>query len=176
MKQDLELKLQAWLDGELPSAEAQEMRLLAATDPEARRLMAELQGIKAALLQHEQAVAMPETREFYWSKIQQQIQRQDRLHPPILVPWSRHWRSWLAPLAAACALAAALILAVRPSPRAVALNQVSITADGYEARSFRDQSSGMNFVFLQETPKAAAGQPQPARTREDGSSFTIDIE
>jgi anti-sigma factor RsiW len=51
MKHDLELKLQAWLDGELPAAEAEQMRRRAATDLEAARLTAELQNIKAAFLQ-----------------------------------------------------------------------------------------------------------------------------
>ena len=40
MKQDLELKLQALLDAELPPSEAEEMRLLAARDQEAARLLA----------------------------------------------------------------------------------------------------------------------------------------
>ena len=76
MKHDLELKLQAWLDGELPAAEAEEMRRLAAADTEAAGLLAELQNTKAALLQNEPTVTVPETRAFYWSKIERQIQRQ----------------------------------------------------------------------------------------------------
>lgn len=178
MKQELELKLQAWLDGELPPAEADQMRLLAASDPDARRLVAELQGIHAALRQHEQPAPVPETREFYWSKIQQQIERAEQLRPVNPASWTRRWRLWLAPLAGASALAAVLLVTLHPSPSPVALNQVSVTAAGYQARTFHDQTTGMNFVFLQETSKPAAstGQAQPTRTREDGSSFMIDIE
>jgi hypothetical protein len=171
MKQDLELKLQAWLDGELTPAESEQMRLLVATDPAARQMVAELQEVKAALLQPEEPATLPETREFYWGKIQRQIEREQAPPAPGAVPWSRRWRYWLAPLAGASLLAAVLILANRPSPLGGGLNQVSVTADGYEARTFRDQSSGLNFVFLQETGKTA-----PARTRQDGSRFMIDIE
>ena len=62
MKHDLELKLQAWLDGELPAAEAEEMRRLAAADPQAAGLLAELRNTKAALLQNEPSVIVPEPR------------------------------------------------------------------------------------------------------------------
>jgi anti-sigma factor RsiW len=71
MKRGLELKLQAWVDGELTAAEAEEMRRLADADPDAARLAAELQSIKTAFAGDSQPVTMPETREFYWSKIEQ---------------------------------------------------------------------------------------------------------
>jgi len=174
-----ELKLQAWLDGELSPAEERALRLLADSDPEAKRLVEELQGVKAALLQNEQPVAVPETREFYWSKIQRQIERGERVGAAVPAPWPGRLRRWLAPLLGATALAAALVMAVHQSPLPEALNLVSITAEGYQARTFRDQSSGMNFVFLEDTrktPEAAGAQGQPARMREDGSSFMVEFE
>jgi anti-sigma factor RsiW len=177
MKQDLELKLQAWLDGELPPAEAEAMRRFAESDPEARSLAAGLQGIRAALLQHERPLAVPETREFYWSKIQREIQRAERIRPT--QPRVRRWRLWLAPLAGASALAAVLLVTLHPSPSPEAFNQVSVTAAGYQARTFHDKATGMNFVFLQDTAQqdtSASGPVQPARTRVDGSSFMIDME
>lgn len=179
MKQELELKLQAWLDGELPAAEAAKMRRLAESDPEAERLVAGWRELNAVLARHEPTVALPETREFYWSKIQQQIRRQERERQSSLTGWSWRWRRWLAPLAGASALVAALLLTVRQPARPVALNQVSVTAAGFQARAFRDQSSGMNFVYLQETPKTGTPVAAPGRegrAREDGSSFMIDTE
>jgi hypothetical protein len=139
----------------------------------------ELRGVKAALLQNEQAAAVPETREFYWSKIQRQIEREGRVRAAESAPWPGRLRRWLAPLVGATALAAVLVVAVHQSPRPESLNLVSVTAEGYQARTFRDQSSGMNFVFLEDTRKAAGatgGQAQPARIREDGSSFVMDYE
>jgi anti-sigma factor RsiW len=170
MKHDLELKLQAWLDGELPPAEAEEIRRRAASDPEAARLLAELQNIKAAFLHNEPTVAVPETRQFYWSKIERQIQRQAAARPAPGLSWAERLRRWLAPLAGAAALATVLLLALNQSAPPV-LNQVSDMAEGFKTRTFRDDSAGINFVVFHETE-----QPSAARIRDDGSSFVVEYE
>jgi anti-sigma factor RsiW len=68
MNHNLELKLQAWLDGELSAPEARRIGQEIAGDMEASRLTAELQAIKSTLAGNEVALTVPETREFYWSK------------------------------------------------------------------------------------------------------------
>jgi anti-sigma factor RsiW len=177
MKDDLELKLQAWLDAELPAAEAEQMRRLAATDPEAAILLAELRNTKAALLNNEPTAAVPETRQFYWSKIERQIRREAGVRPAPGLSLAERFRRWLAPLAGVAALAAALLLALNQSAPQV-LNQVSGLAGGFKARTFRDSSAGINFVVFQGSPQLAAAlaAPPPARTRNDGSSFMIELE
>jgi anti-sigma factor RsiW len=177
MKPDLELKLQALLDAELPPAEAEQVRRLAAADPEAARLLAELQNIKAALCQNEPFVAVPETRAFYWSKIQRQIQSEAGRSPSPAPSWSERFRRWLVPLAGMAAGVAVLLLLLHQSAPQVALNEVSPAA-GAKARAFRDNSAGINFVVVQETspPPATFADPPPARTRNDGSSFMIELE
>lgn len=85
MKQDLELKLQAYLDGELPPGEAKVVANMVAQDADARALLAELTNTRSALAGFESEIKLPETREFYWSKIARDIQRQDlsvSKHPP----------------------------------------------------------------------------------------------
>src|SRR6266513_3336151 len=82
MKQELQLKLQAYLDGELPDGEAREAAGLLAQDAEARALLAELKKTRAALAGFETDIKLPESREFYWSKIEREIQRQS----PIIEP------------------------------------------------------------------------------------------
>ena len=76
MKQELQLKLQAYLDGELPDGEARPVAGLLAQDAEARALLAELKNTRAALAGFEADIKLPESREFYWSKIEREIQRQ----------------------------------------------------------------------------------------------------
>jgi hypothetical protein len=51
-------------------------------------------------------------------------------------------------------------------------------AGGFKARTFRDNSAGINFVVFQGGPQLAAAlaAPPPARTRNDGSSFMIELE
>lgn len=77
MKSELQLKLQAHLDGELPDDEAREAAALLARDAEAAALFAELQNTRGALTGSESEIKLPESREFYWSKIQREIERQE---------------------------------------------------------------------------------------------------
>ena len=60
MKHDLELSLQAWLDGELPEKEAQQMGAWIARDAEAGALLAELRAIKEFLPAHEMPRTVPD--------------------------------------------------------------------------------------------------------------------
>jgi anti-sigma factor RsiW len=73
MKQDLQFKLQAYLDGELSSSEAKAVAAWVAQEVDTRALLAELANTRNALAGFE-----PETREFYWSKIARDIQRQEK--------------------------------------------------------------------------------------------------
>ena len=152
------------------------MRHLAAADPEAAGLLAELQSIKAALLRNEPTVAVPETREFYWSKIERQIQREAARPFPARGPGrsgsGAGWPRWLG----AAALAAVLLLALNQSTPRNALNQVSDTADGFSARTFRDQSVRHQLCrFPGNRANAERRRPAPRRTRNDGSSFMIEV-
>ncbi|MGA2557399.1 MAG: hypothetical protein ABSG04_14130, partial [Verrucomicrobiota bacterium] len=142
------------------------------------RLLAELQNIKAALRQNEPVAAVPETRPFYWSKIERQIQHEAARRPSPALSWAGLFRRWLVPLAGAATVAAGLLLWLRPSAPQVAFNEVSPSSAGIEARTFRDNSAGINFVVVQETspPSGTFLDTPPARTRDEGSSFMVELE
>ena len=70
MNSELEIKLQAFLDGELPESQAREVRNLIQESSDARALLEELTWTKAVLEEGEANVTLPESREFYWSKIE----------------------------------------------------------------------------------------------------------
>jgi anti-sigma factor RsiW len=176
MNENLELKLQALADGELPPHEAARIRALVNGDGEAARLLAELQAVKSALHANEVAQPVPETREFYWSKIARQIEHKERSHSARPFPWGWRLRRWLAALGAATALAVVLVVAVHLSVPQAAFNQVSVTADGFEARTFRDQRSGLVGVFLHDTKTSADASTPPAHVRDEGSSFNVEVE
>jgi len=176
MNENLELKLQAMLDGQLPPAEARRVRQLAENDPAAGDLLAELRSIKNLIKDNEPKASVPESREFYWSKIARQIQNQQPSRPTRNHPWFLRWRNLIAAASGVGAFAVLLLFALRPPASQVAYNQVPVTADGYEARAFRDQTSGRTFVFLHDTKTPADALPQTARFREDGSSFQIEFE
>jgi anti-sigma factor RsiW len=169
MKPEMELKLQALLDGELPPAEAAVVRRQAAADPEAASLLAALENVKTAIRESEPGITVPETREFYWSKIARQIQREESGRPAPVLAWPARLQRWLAPLAGAVAVAAVLLLALNQAAPPV-LNQVSDMTQGLQTRSFHDNLSGINSVVLRETPQPSA------RTRSDGSSFVTEME
>ena len=76
------MRLQAYLDGELPDSEAREAASLLAQDAEARALLAELKNTSAAMAGFELDIKLPESREFYWSKIEREIERQSPMIEP----------------------------------------------------------------------------------------------
>ena len=75
---ETELKLQAYLDGELSSGEAKAVEDLSTHDADARALFEELKLTKSVLAENELEVRLPESRGFYWSKIQRQIEREEK--------------------------------------------------------------------------------------------------
>src|SRR5437867_7321096 len=99
MKLESELKLQAYLDGELSGRQARKVAAWLATDPQAQLLLAELKMAKTALAGAEPEMALPENREFYWSKIQREIQRTEEAQPRPVPRFLAAWRRLLAPTA-----------------------------------------------------------------------------
>src|SRR5688572_33144271 len=117
MKRDLALKYQAFVDGELSEEEARAITQALESDPEAQALVGELRATKAAFAGNEPELVVPESREFYWNKIQQGI---ERLEPEgCCAPaggWAAMmaaWRRFLAPLAGVAVIAFLAIAAVK---------------------------------------------------------------
>ena len=75
---ETELKLQAYLDGELSPGEAKAVEDLTNRDADAWALFEELKLTKSLLAENELEVRLPESRGFYWSKIQRQIEREEK--------------------------------------------------------------------------------------------------
>lgn len=109
MEYNQQLKLQAYLDGELPEAEAREVANWLARDREAVALLTELRNTRQALAGFEAGWRVPESEDFYWSKIRREMERLDSaaasVCPPI--PWYKRLRGVLIPAAAAAVLAIA---------------------------------------------------------------------
>lgn len=82
MKQDTQLKLQAYLDGELPPGEARSVADLIANNPEARELLTELTNTRTAMAAHEVDRKVPVAHDFYWSGIRRAIERPEQAAQP----------------------------------------------------------------------------------------------
>ena len=152
MKQELQLKLQAHLDGELPAGEAQALTDLIAHNSEARDLLTELTHTRAAIAGHEADLKVPATREFYWSQIQREIERQEntsaarlRKSPGLAVWWHR-----FLPVSGLVAVLLALALAGYQfhSPDNSRLENTQTTFSDAGAFTYRDYASGTTLVWL----------------------------
>ena len=115
MNTESQLRLQAYLDGELSERDGRQIAGLLEDDREAQALLGELKQTRATLKGNEPEIKLPESREFYWSKVQRDILRAEQAGEPAsaspVMPW---WRKYWAPLCAASAVAALMVLTLNP--------------------------------------------------------------
>jgi len=153
MDHDAQLKLQAWLDGELPEAEAREVADWLARDHEAAALAEELRNTRDVLAGFESDVRLPESREFFWSKIEREIVRQEASAPSAPAPkvsWVALFRRFLVPASAVAFVAIVGLLLVRPagpSGRPMSAETETTLADA-GAFTYRDFAAGTTLVWL----------------------------
>jgi anti-sigma factor RsiW len=146
MNKDLQLKLQAYLDGELPSGEAQAVRDLLAADGAARDLLVELTNTRDVVVAHEAAIKLPESREFYWSKIQREISREAK---PVAVVPKFSFAAWLhralVPAGATAAVAIAIMLSL---PQANGVGDATSTSSDTATFTYHNYATGTTLVWL----------------------------
>jgi anti-sigma factor RsiW len=150
-----QLKLQAYLDGELSDAEARSVADSLANDKEAAALLAELRQTHEAVAGFENEIRLPESREFFWSKIERQIERSSPVVEPVRdvpIPLIARLRRLLVPMAGVALLVIAGLL-VFPTPPRDDLNPRSdqpmetALADA-GSMIYKDDSAKATFVFL----------------------------
>jgi anti-sigma factor RsiW len=143
-----ELKLQAFFDGELPEAEAREVAAWIARDRDAADLQKELRNTRQALAGFEQGINVPESREFYWSKIAREIERTERLEPVKTRVSALVWlRRLLLPVVGLAMVVAAVVFLWQPSP-VEAEPEFESTTDDCGAMTYRDEDAGMTVVWF----------------------------
>ena len=150
MDYQAQLKLQAFLDGELSPSEAAETAQWLERDAEAAALAAELRQTRGALQGFETGIRLPETREFFWSKIERDIERAEAAPPePSRVPFFIRLRQFLMP-AAAVALVTIAGLFVARQEGASLLPGADIETSLADAGAFtyRDYNAGTTLVWL----------------------------
>ena len=160
MKHEQELKLQALLDGELTGRESEEISALLEQDAEAAALFGELRNTRSALLGNELEIKLPESREFYWSKIEREIMR---LEQPAAAPNPSWWTSFRRRYVAAVSgvgVAAALMLAAIVQFRGLSSDTFSVEnlLDETTSLTYRSEANKMSVVWIydNEQPEAEA--------------------
>lgn len=146
MDYEAQLKLQAYLDGELPEGEARVVARQLAEDRDAAALLEELRQTRQAVRGSEISLQLPESREFYWSKISREIERLEHPAPePAAVPLMTWLRRLLMPAAAVAMVAIGALLVLRPGA-GVGGVQTALAAPG--TMIYRDDSARATFVWL----------------------------
>ena len=151
MNQDLQLKLQAYVDGELPDSEARAVSELLAQDTEGRELIAELKNTRNALAIFEAETKLPEGRDFYWSKIKREIQRLEKPERAVTpVSLFAAWRRFLIPASAVAALVIGVLIVGRQvgNDGIFRAPETETTFADSGAFTYRDYASGMTLVWL----------------------------
>jgi hypothetical protein len=151
MNVDNGIKLQAYLDGELTDREAQQVAASLESDGEARALFGELQQTRSLLTANEPELRLPESREFYWSRIEREIERLETAvterRPPA---WVLFFRRHLAAVGGFTVAAALIVFAgfqmniISPN----LLEEIDNPLDDVGTFSFRSESQKMTLVWI----------------------------
>ena len=159
MNLDQQLKLQSYLDGELSPRESRQVTELLKVDASARALLEELKITKTALAGNELEVKLPESRDFFFSKIQRQIERETQAQAqtqkaPERIPILAQLRRYFLPLAGATA-AVILYAVVSQNPTSLAYVPGEGESSGeMAAYTYRSQSDRMTVVWLADNSSA----------------------
>lgn len=163
MNEEQQLKLQAFFDGELPEKEARQVANLIARDQDAAALVAELRNTRQALAGFERDVKLPEAREFYWSKIEREIERleprQAELVRPAL-PWFAWLRRAMVPLGTIAVLFLAGVIATKQFHGTQGQSSLADAA----SFTYHDYESGATLVWLSYPAENEFAQISPADT------------
>lgn len=148
MDYEAQLKLQAYLDREIPEGEAREVMAGLANDQKAVALLTELRQTRDAVRGSEQVRVLPESREFYWSKIERAIEQAEApARQPANPPgWIGALRRFLVPVTGLALLVVAGFIATRGTAEPTSAMETAVSDPG--ALVYRDYSAGATFVWL----------------------------
>ncbi len=142
----------------MPDHEARKVGEWIASNPEASALAAELGSVREAVLQNEVSAPLTDSREFYWSKISRQIEREAAYaRQPESVPFFARLRRYMAPIAGVAAFGCAVLIAL--TPKSPTFDEISSTGSGMDAVTYHDQSADMTVVWLQDNSAPADAKP-----------------
>jgi len=146
MNYETQLKIQAYLDGELSAGDKLSLEHQLTIDSDAKALFIELQQTTSALIGNEASPTVPLTREFYWSKIERSIEHLEKQTAPV-TPHSFRWLRWLAPVGALSAMAIATFISLREAMPD--MDEIETPLEQSSVYSFRSPSEKMSVVWVQ---------------------------
>ena len=147
MNEETQFKLQSHLDGELSSGEARDVSALLKEDVQAKALFAELQFTKTFLRGNELELKLPETREFFWNKIQGEIDR-DTSPREVVKWWKLAYVRFAGISAAGCALLMISFVAFNGQNGSYLTDEVEGTGEEMGSITYHSDKEGMTVVYL----------------------------
>ena len=150
MNTNQQLEIQAYVDGQLAAADARRVELQLADDPAGAALAAELRLVRDTVRRGEPVMAVPETREFYFSQIQRRIEAEEKAAArtaatPVAAPFD--WlRRLLLPVAGVAAVAVVAALSLRTAPYVP--GEMVIASEEMGAITFRSEQNQLTVVYL----------------------------
>ena len=113
MKQEDKLKIQAWLDGELAPQESARIADLIDNNLEAKELSEDLRAMQKALEVGEKTAVLEDSREFYWSQVERQIEAEEPItenaQPELVSGSLGNALRWLIPVGSLAAISALML-------------------------------------------------------------------
>ncbi len=149
MNEETKLKLQAHLDGELSSGEAGEISALLNQDNEAQSLARELGFVRQAMIGNETILKLPETHDFFWSKIKREIEQSEKQSEPVAAKgwWRPSFARYIGGLAAASALLMISLLAFNGQNTSLPAEMES-TGEDMGTITYHSDADQMTVVYL----------------------------
>ena len=143
------------------------MEALLAHDASAGALFSELSNTRLALKGNELEMRLPETCEFYWSKIQREIARLDspaKVRSSTRVSWRSLFSLPRLAAVAACAMIGLFLFNQQDPATYAHVREVDAPSDEMGSITFRSESEKMTVVYLFDREPAAlanAGTLEP---------------
>jgi hypothetical protein len=167
MNLERQLKVQAWVDGELSEGEARQVAAIVQEQSDARALAGELRVTKAFLAGNELEAKLPESGDFYWSKIRREIEREEKAAArPTGASWTFAWRRLMVPVSGVALIAFLSILSLNVFQRQAAddganyLVEVENLSEHIGSISYRSQSENMFVVYLYKKDLETESDPE----------------
>ena len=151
---EIQLKVQALVDGELTGREAEVLQQRINDDAKLQHLHAKLTQMRGLISDSELPRPLPESWDFYWNKIAETIEREEsageRAAPP--APASRWLLRWLTPLVGVSAVVLLLTLQQPTAPDLGIMlsgdHELELSSDEIDVMTYNTEDDSMSIVWL----------------------------
>ena len=151
---EIQLKVQALVDGELTGREAEELRERLETDAGLKEFYERLTAVRELMADAELPRTLPESGDFHWSQISKAIECEERQAKQMARPASgANWLlRWVFPLAGIACLMLLLTLQQTRNPNlSISLgsdHELELSIDGLDVMTFNTGDDNMSVVWL----------------------------